>query len=181
MDGEREHEPRQRGGLPKQAVWGILLILCGVWLGLGALGLSWARAESLWPVFVVALGVASLVSGLQRPRDEGSVWFGTVAVGVGAFFLYITAGPATWSDLRDLWPVFALIAAVGWGASWATDVRQTSNLAMASVAAVVGVLGWIYTSGRMSPELGTRVLNLWPLILVLVGAGIAVQSLLRRE
>ncbi len=164
-----------------QIMWGVLLILVGIWLGLGAMGYEWARMERLWPILGIGVGAISLVSGLRGQRDEDAVWFGVVALLASGFFLYITLGAGEWGDLRHLWPVFVLIGAVGWLASWLVDVRKVSNLVLAGVAAVVGILGLAFTFERIDPDLGQRLLSFWPVILIVIGVGLLIQFLVQRE
>ncbi len=171
MENQRRHN----------VLWGVLLILAGIWLGLAALGVTWARMEDLWPALVIGLGLVSLISGLRGKRDEGAVWFGLAATLVGAFFLYITLGPAEYADLQQLWPVFVLIGAAAWLVAWFVDMRNISNIVMALIAGVVGVLGLAYTYGRLDQNVAEMLLRYWPIILILVGIGLVIQFLVRKE
>jgi hypothetical protein len=164
-----------------QIMWGVLLILAGIWLGLSAMGYAWARMERLWPLLGMGVGAVSLISGLRGRRDEDAVWFGVVVLLASGFFLHITVGPGEWGDLRHLWPVFVLIGAVGWLVSWIINVRKVSNLVLAGVAFIVGILGLAFTFERIDPELGQRLLSFWPVILIVIGIGLLIQFLVQRE
>ena len=158
------------------------LILVGAYLLARAVGVSLPGWGALWPLLLAGAAISSLVQSLnQDPRDSGGVWFGVTALLAAAVFLYITIGPGEWSDMVTLWPAFPAAAAVGWLAAWIARREEISSLVMALVAGAVAVLGYAYVSGSLGADLGRQILNLWPVILVVLGLGYIVQSLIQRH
>jgi drug/metabolite transporter (DMT)-like permease len=130
----------------------------------------------------MAGGVAALYNALStRPAKPDGIWLGTTALWCGGVFLYITLGAGQWSDLSTSWPVFPAIAGLAWAVSWLADTRQVSNLVTGLVALCVGALGFLYTSGRLEAARGVAIAQLWPVILVVLGAGLIVQYLVQRK
>ncbi|MFH1085853.1 MAG: DUF5668 domain-containing protein [Chloroflexota bacterium] len=164
------------------ATWGIILIVVGVLALLGALGVRPISMQNLWPLLMIAGGVAILISGFTKdPHDTGNVWFGLMALLCGGLFAYITLGAGEWSDLRTLWPIFPGMGAVAWLVAWAVDLRQISNLVSALVSGAVAVVGYLYTTGRVEGSLIQSLATYWPLILVLIGAGLIAQFFVQRR
>lgn len=163
-------------------VVGLFLIACGIWALLSALEVSWARLDQVWPVVVMAGGAVALYGALaQRPRKPDGVWFGAAALLSGGLFLWITIGPGEWADLAWAWPAFPLIGGLAWVISWLVDLREVSNLVMGIIAIAIGGLGFAYTYGLLDAERGRSIVRFWPLILVLIGAGLIAQYFVRRE
>lgn len=163
-------------------VVGLLLILFGIWALLSALDVTWARMDQIWPVVVMAGGVVVLYGALaERPRKPDGVWFGVAALLSGGLFLWITIGAGEWGDLAWAWPAFPLIGGLAWVISWLVDLRQVSTLVTGIIAIAVGGLGFAYTYGLLDAERGQSIVRFWPLILVLIGLGLILQFLVRRE
>ena len=166
----------------RTATWGAILIVVGVVALLGALGIGNITMQNLWPLLVMAGGVAMLVGGITKePRDTGNVWFGLLAILCGALFAWITLGPGEWSDLRTYWPIFPLFGAVAWVIAWLFDTRQVSNIVAGVIAAAVAVIGYLYTEGRVGGGLVDSLATYWPLILVLLGAGLVAEFFVQRR
>jgi len=77
--------------------------------------------------------------------------------------------------------VFPAIAGLAWVVSWLADTRQVSSLVTGLVALGVGALGFLYTSGRLEAAEGIAIARRWPVILVVLGAGLIVQYLVQRK
>lgn len=161
---------------------GVALILVGTWALLRSFGVPWTGLDQLWPAILVIIGIYSLYSAFDRePRDLDSISFGITAILAGGLFFYITIGPATWSDLRWLWPAFPAIAGIGWLASWFFDLSQVSDLVAALLGLAVGGIGFLYTYGVLSPQQGRYILNYWPVALIAIGLALVIQHLVQRR
>jgi hypothetical protein len=158
------------------------LILFGLYMLAGALGIDLPGWDEIWPVPLLLAGLSSLIQALrQDPRDSGGVWFGVTAILCGAFFLYITLGRGTWSEMRTLWPAFPAAAALGWLAAWLVRPREVASLVLAAAAGAAAVIGYGVSSGRLSKDLGLQIAEWWPLILILLGLGYVVQYLTQKH
>ncbi|MFO7698530.1 MAG: hypothetical protein R6X16_15450 [Anaerolineae bacterium] len=158
------------------------LILIGLYLLARTMGVPLPGWNAAWPLLLLAGGLSSLVQALgQDPRDSGGVWFGITAILSSAIFLYITLGRGEWSDMRTLWPLFPAAAAVGWLAAWLVNPREVSSLVMAAIAGAGAVLGYAFSSGRLSADFGRQLASWWPLILVVLGLGYIVQYLVQKR
>lgn len=136
----------------------------------------------LWPLAVIIGGLCSLGTGFAGdPRDAGAIWVGCMAALCGGLFLYITVGPREWGDLSWLWPAFPIIAGLAWVAAWLADLRHLSNLVAGLLALIGGTVGFLHTSGRLSAAHLRTVTSLWPLVLIVLGAGLTVQFLMQRR
>ena len=166
----------------KTAAFGLVLIVIGAMLLLGALGVQLPSMQTLWPLIVIAFSLFVLYSAVRdKPIKPDSVWFGTMGTLVGFLFAYITLGPGAWGDLRTLWPLFPLIAGVAWLVAYASDPRQIAHLVAALIAGAVGVVALLINTGWLEPYIGRQLLEYWPLILVALGLGMIVQYLVQRR
>ena len=155
-----------------------------IWLGLGLIGLGivfvlglWIGWEKIWPIFVIAGGVAFLVGyAVSGFRDSGLVFVGVGAILVGLFFLGFSLGYWEWSDMSWLWPVFPVIGGVAFVALFfAERGKDAGTLGVGCAAFVVGIVGLAVTLGF----LGKEIVRFWPLLLVLLGIVSLAAALLR--
>ena len=187
MDRERvangEASRRRLGGL----VPGMILILLGVWFLLDNFGIIQMNMGQLWPVFPLLFGVAMLVTGVLRSRrgrmDDGAMMVGVWGTLSGLFFFLFTFGAVSWDQMGLLWPTFPLIGGLGFLAAFLTSrLRDWGLLIVGAIATLVGVLGYVFTYGVLSPSLAQFVLPyLAPLLLILAGIGVVVSALSRRQ
>jgi hypothetical protein len=155
-----------------------------VWAGLGLIGLGiafvvaqWIGWGRIWPLFPVLGGLGLLASWvLTGFKDEGLVFLGTLALLVGIFFFGFTLGFWPWRQMRDLWPVFPLIAGVAFVALFfAERARDVGTLGVGCAALIVGIVGLAFTYGFV----GSNIWRYWPVLLILMGVLSLVGGLLR--
>ena len=160
-----------------------------IWLGLGLIGLGivfvlalWLGWDKIWPVFVIAGGVASLVAyAVTGFRESGYVFLGVAAVLVGLFFFGFTLGYWEWAEMSRLWPVFAIVGGISFVALFLAERnKDAGTLGVGCAAFVVGFVGLAVTLGYV----GKEIVRLWPLLLVLLGVislAAAFLRLVRRD
>ena len=96
------------GGL---AFLGTAAILSGLFLFGFTLGAwTWEEMATLWPVFLLIVGIAFLVAFLaeRRSRDLGVLGLGCAAVVAGVLGLGVTRG-LLGSDVVRLWPLLLVL------------------------------------------------------------------------
>jgi hypothetical protein len=155
-----------------------------IWLGLGLIGLGivfvlglWIGWESIWPIFVLAGGVASLVGyAVGGFRESGLVFLGVGAILVGLFFFGFSLGYWAWSDMAWLWPIFPIIGGIAFVALFFADRgKDVGTLGVGCAAFLVGIAGLAVYLGFV----GSEIVRLWPLLLVLLGVVSLAAALLR--
>ncbi len=166
---------------------GLILILLGLWFLLDNFGLVQINMGQLWPVFPLLFGLAMLLTGVVRGRrgrlDEGAIMVGVWGTLIGLFFFLFTFGAVGWDQMGLLWPTFPLIGGLGFLAAFlSSGLRDWGLLIVGAIATLVGVLGYIFTYGVLSPAFAQFVLPyLAPALLILAGIGIVVSALSRRQ
>jgi hypothetical protein len=155
-----------------------------IWLGLGLIGLGiifmlglWIGWEKIWPIFILAGGVASVVGyAVSGFRESGLVFLGVGAILVGLFFFGFSLGYWDWSDMAWLWPVFPIIGGIAFVALFFADRgRDTGTLGVGCAAFMLGIAGLAVYLGLV----GREIVRLWPLLLVFLGVVSLVAALLR--
>jgi hypothetical protein len=165
----------------------LLLILLGAFFLLVNIGVLPALSiTQLWPGIVVLVGLmfwGGFFFG--RQHDAGLAFVGTIVALVGAFFFLFTLrvnlpgyGPVNWSDMGRLWPAFPLIVGIAFVVLWlAGRLRDGGVLFPAAILLIVGLGGFAFTLGDIPNW--RDLLNLWPVLLILLGLGVLIQSLRR--
>lgn len=171
---------------------GIFLILLGLWFLLDNLNFNIPNLGQLWPAFIIFGGLMALASyASRRPRDPGQVFAGVAALGIGAFFFLFTLnlplplrnlGRVSWDDMAVLWPGFVVIGGVAFlGQYLASRLKDGGALFMGLLALVVGLGAFLFTLGFLGPDLGRRLAQFWPVILIVIGLGMIFQFTRRRD
>jgi hypothetical protein len=103
-----DSEAKERNKKVTAAVFGVMLIGIGVLFLLDNLEIYDAgQLRDYWPVLLIGLGLPSLIA----PKDAGDAPWGVVTLAAGTFFLLRNLDVIDWS-LRDIWPLFLVLAGV---------------------------------------------------------------------
>ncbi|KEO81580.1 LiaI-LiaF-like domain-containing protein [Tumebacillus flagellatus] len=141
---------------------GVMLLVVGAVLALGALGLITISMYYLWPLFMIVPGILFHVRFFMfGGRDPGVLVPGGVLTVIGCLFLFCNL--FGWGMLHGLWPIFVLAPAVGLFELYLFGGRNPGLLVPVTVLTLVAVvfLGFNALNGMFGGILG----------LVLVGVG----------
>jgi len=155
----------------------IILIVVGALALAKSLGVEWMRMERLWPIVVIAGGIASIYQGV-RERKADSLWFGITVMLCGALFGYITLFAARWGPLATWWPLMVGFAGLGWLGVWLLVPRHWANLALCIASLLACVVLLAIKRNLFTPTFRSLVTTWWPWLLVVAGAALVLQSLL---
>ena len=171
----------------------IILILLGLLFLARNLGFRLPAVfdlERIWPVFIIIGGVVELLTYVsRRHRNPGRLFGGLYALGLGAFFLLFTLrlrlpvlGRVEWRRMGELWPGFILIAGLAYlGQFVLSGFRYRRALAPGILTLLLGAVALAFTQGLLSLVLAQQWAVYWPVILILVGLGMVVRTILRRR
>ena len=172
----------RRGGA---VIPGLALIALGAWLLAGTLGVRLPGFEALWPVIPLVAGLAFLAQFFaDGRRNEGLVFTGVATTLLGAFFLAITLGPLTWSDLGRWWPAFVVIGGVAFLAQWVARPGERGLLLPGTLALLAGLAVLALSLGLVRADVANQITRLWPLLLIVLGFALLasyVMSARRKE
>ncbi len=171
----------------------LVLIALGLWFLARNLHVPLPGLEAMWPIVLLVGGLVALgnfVSG--RSRDPGQVFVGVAASLLGVFFFLFTLEiglpwpglreGVQWSDMGRLWPAFLLIGGAAIVAQFLADPRhEWGELVLGVLAIIIGLVAFPFTLGLMSGSLGRLLLNLWPVVLIVLGVVALLQALVRRR
>jgi hypothetical protein len=122
-----------------------------------------------WPVFPIVTGLCLLVgSALASSRGVrvGLALPGTIVLLTGGFHLATTLDYISWSDQGTLWPLYLLIVGAACLVAYLASDSLYRWLLIAAVA--LGGLGAVFLFMTLMGN--NTVWQLWPLILIVVGA-----------
>ncbi len=170
-------------GRKGSALLAVLLIALGGYLLLSELGIGLPGWQRIWPVLPLAGGLALLIGHfVDSQSNPDQVFFGTGAVLVGIFFLFVTMGPLTYSSLGSWWPVFVLIASVAFLAQWAAaSFRDWDALFLGLVTLCIGGVALAIALQLLGPNTREILPKLWPVVLILAGLMALLRGLLGRR
>ncbi len=161
---------------------GAFLIVLGVIFLLVTQGALDLNLGTLWPVFPALAGVFLLVqaftSASPNPRSA-QMLAGTIPLLLGLFFLTITLGIFSWSDMDTLWPIFPLIVGVACIVAYLASAREHSfYLIPGAILIIIAVTFFtILQIGGSYSAIG----KLWPIFLVMAGVILLVVPMLRNR
>ena len=107
----------------------------------------------------------------SRGRREGT-WFlftGSTLSMLGLFLLLFSTGILDWAILDTLWPVFPLIAGVGFLAESAVSPNGTPALITGSAIIIFTLVAFFVETSFVNPRVASPFVRFWPLALVLAG------------
>jgi hypothetical protein len=164
---------------------GVVLILVGVLLFAGQ-ALNIGLGDLGWPVWIVAVGLAILLSGLALTREEGMVVGGTVVTTVGLVLFYQNA-TGLWATWAYAWalvgPAAGGLGMVLWGLRNGNgrDVRNGFWALLGGLA--IFAVGYLFFEGVIGLSGDRLPLPEWVLPVVVIGIGVVVllRGLLERR
>ena len=172
---------------------GLILILVGVWFLASNLGvkLNLPSMDTMWPIFPLVVGLLFLSGYALNRRDPGMLFIGLAATLIGAFFFLFTLRlplPITglqdgvrWDDMERLWPAFVVIGGLSFIALFLAErSRSWAVFSLGALGVIVGCVAFLFTLRVLSGDIGQRLVQLWPLLLVVVGLAALLQGLLSR-
>jgi hypothetical protein len=149
-------------------VWGGFFVFVGIVLLIG--NFTDLYMGELWPVLVIAGGLAFVLGYFLNRDNYGLLMPGALLVVNGLLFL--TCSLDGWYHMESLWPVFILAPALGFLAMYCGGVRETGLLIPAGILFVIG-LSFLF----VSLDVG----EFWPILLILVGVLLIVLDFTRRR
>lgn len=153
----------------ERMIGGIALILLGLTFILNNL-IGWGAG---WPLFIIYGGCMVVVNMIWGDEKDDDAIVGVVTLFViGGFFLTLTLGFISWSDLTWAWPVFMLAPGIG----LIIHYFKSKNGDSLNGGLVLIILASIFLSIRFYDW------NLyWPVILIVIGLLIVIIDFLKKR
>jgi hypothetical protein len=164
--------------LTSSLIVGIVLILVGVGILLDKWDIVSFTWEEFYPLVLLALSLLSLLKVIQG-RKDASFWF--VSLGILGLFYFLRNFDIIISFWYiDSWPVLLLALGLSFIVMYFFKSYDWGNLIPGSILTFLG-------AAFLLREMDVRwlsfrfVIDFWPLILVLIGMGIIVSSLVGKK
>lgn len=183
-ESSRPEQPSSSSAGPALGV-GAILIIVGILLFAGQ-ALDIGFGDLGWPVWIIAVGAAILLTGLLVTREEGMVVGGTVVTTVGLVLFYQNA-TGLWATWAYAWalvgPAAGGLGMVLWGLrnSNGRDVRNGFWALLGGLA--MFLVGYLFFEGVVGLSGDRLPLPDWVLPVVVIGIGVVVlgRGLLQRS
>jgi len=134
---------------------GILLIVLGIVFLLP--NFTDLRARELWPVFILAPGVAFFFMYSRERSNYGLLMPAAILTVISVMFFSMTLG---WASMQTIWPLFIMAPGIGFLLMYLLGKREKGLLIPAGI---LNALGLIFLLGVSDYD------YLWPVILIVVG------------
>jgi L-methionine (R)-S-oxide reductase len=130
--------------------------------------LGWVH---IWPIFPIGAGMLFLRAWSYRGRraERWYLFTGATLSLLGLFLLLFSTGILDWSQMDTLWPVFPLIAGVGFLAESAVSPNGTPSLITGSAIIIFTLVAFFVETEFVNPRVASPFVRFWPLALVLAG------------
>jgi hypothetical protein len=188
MDAPYPEKPRSEAVAPRRPliVFGAVLMVIGLAIVAGRIvdvELENVIGEQTWPFFVIVPGLVLLVAAIiPRPPDGlGFAIAGSIVTSVGVILLFQanTDAWASWSYVWALIPGAAGLGMAGYGLLTRRRELIGKGVRLAVIAAVLFVIGaWYFETWYATGDVPVDAASWWPIVLIGVGAFIAIRALL---
>ena len=130
--------------------------------------LGWVH---IWPIFPIGAGMLFLRAWSYRGRraDKWYLFTGSTLSLLGLFLLLFSTGILDWAQMDKLWPVFPLIAGVGFLAESAVSPNGTPSLITGSAIIIFTLVAFFVETEFVNPRVASPFVRFWPLFLILAG------------
>ena len=161
---------------------GMILIIIGTMLLVHKIIPEFMNWRHIYPLILLALGVSMILSvSFKSKTGKGAVFPGTILFFIGLFFFLRNFGLVEYYYVREIWPIFIFIVGLGFLALFIAKPSDTGVLIPAVILLFIGVISLLNKLYLIDIELWEIVSDYWPVILIVVGAGIILGSLKRER
>ncbi len=159
---------------------GLVLIILGSILLINKLAPDFLNWYQIYPLIILGLGLIITFSALQK-QDKGGVFPGTILFLVGIFFILRNYDVIPYYYVRDIWPVFIIFLGLGFLALFIVKPSDWGVLIPASLFIFFGTASLLRMYDIIDWSAWRLTSRYWPVILIIIGAGIILSSLKKRQ
>ncbi len=153
---------------------GILLIIIGSLLLIHKLNILYFDWPKTYPIVFVAIGIALFASYFFN-RNSNSVFWGTIFTLGGVFFFLRNYHFIDYYYVREVWPVFMMILGIAFIVLFIVRPQDWGVLIPGGILLILGTSFLLRSLHLWHAQEIIR--RYWPLLLILIGAGIILSSL----
>ncbi len=155
---------------------GIILIIIGVWF----LSRHFYPVEIVWvntyPIVFILFAIFLIFNGLRRPNTSNMFW-GVFFLCIGAFFTLRNFGIIPFFYTDEYWPIFLVALGISFISMFIVRPSDWGVLIPGSILLFFGVGFSMRTFNGFFWGWGEFMGIYWPVILIVIGAGILISSL----
>lgn len=161
----------------KPSVWpGLILIFIGAILLLYKLDVFDFGWYEVYPLILMGIGVLFFTSIIGK-NQKGAVFPGTILFLLGLFYFLRNYEIISYYYMREVWPVFLLILGLAFFAVFLTKPEDWGVLIPAAILVLLGVSFLMREFHIIRWNVWDVIGDYWPIILIIIGAGIILGSL----
>ena len=158
---------------------GLLLIIIGGLLLANKLvpySIGWYE---IYPLILMAIGVFIYISVIGK-QDKGAVFFGTFFLLLGLFFFLRNFDVIPYYYLREVWPTILIILGLSFISVFVAKPGDWGVLIPGGTLLFLGVVFLLRKFHIIYLNIGDIIADYWPMILIIIGAGIILGALKRQ-
>ena len=165
----------------KKLVFGTVFSLLGILLLLRTTG-NLPTYSSLWPVFLIILGLLLLYFAMVRGASERYILLGMVCTLIGIYFL-LSKTILSEKDLKKFWPVFMTIVGVSL-IPYGYKKRGNPRIALLVPSWAIIVLSFVFlffSLGLTDTPFRSFINRWWPVVFIIVGVVLLLSYFKRKK
>jgi len=159
---------------------GLILIIIGAILLLHKLDIFNVGWYEIYPLILMGIGILFFTSIIGK-NQKGAVFPGTILFLLGMFYFLRNYEIIPYYYMREVWPVFLLILGLAFFAIFLTKPDDWGVLIPAAVFVLLGVSFLLREFHIISWNAWDVVGDYWPIILIIIGAGVILGSLRKKQ
>lgn len=159
---------------------GVLLIIFGVILLVNRITPFHFGWRQVYPLILIGLGMLFFASIYQK-KDKGAVFPGTILFLFGLFFFLRNYDVIDYFYVSEVWPIFLIIFGLAFLALFVTKPSDWGVLVPAGILIFLGIMFWLKISTDFFWDAWYLVSDYWPVILIVIGGGIILGSLKKKQ
>lgn len=165
----------------RPSIWpGLILVIIGAVLLLYNLDIFNFGWHELYPIILMGIGVLFFTSIIGK-RHKGAVFPGTILFLLGLFYFLRNYEIIPYYYMREVWPVILIIVGLAFFAVFLTNPRDWGQLIPAGTLLVLGIGFLLRELNIIRWNIWQAIRDYWPTILIVIGAGIILGSLRRKQ
>ncbi|MBD3290192.1 hypothetical protein GF337_15400 [candidate division KSB1 bacterium] len=152
---------------------GILLIIIGSLLLIHKLNIFYFDWQQTYPILFILIGIMLFVSYFMN-RNTNSVFWGTIIALAGVFFFLRNYHVIDYYYMSEAWPVFMIILGIAFLVLFVVKPQDWGVLIPAGIFLVIGTSFLLRNLHLWYAR--DIIQRYWPLLLIIIGAGVILSS-----
>ncbi|RKY83508.1 hypothetical protein DRQ09_09960 [candidate division KSB1 bacterium] len=158
---------------------GLILIIIGILLLIHKFEVIYFDWEIYFPLIIALIGLLLWVNAIIK-REKKGVFIGTIFLIIGGFFYLRNSEIIPYFYMEEIWPIFIISIGVGFFAIFIFEPKRWGVLFTGALISLIGIYFLLERMFYIRRAILEEIFSYWPVILIVIGAIILVNNLLKK-